>query len=87
MIGASYAVVRALARPVQRLKSALDRAADGDFDFRLSHSRSDEFGDLFDSFNRLTATVEARLEPASAPKPSELDEAVREDRTVMMVKA
>jgi serine/threonine-protein kinase len=87
VIGASYAVVRALARPVQRLKSALDRAADGDFDFRLSHSRSDEFGDLFDSFNRLTATVEARLEPASAPKPSELDEAVREDRTVMMVKA
>lgn len=88
VIGASYAVVRAIARPIQRLKAALDQAADGDFDFRLSHRRSDEFGDLFDAFNRLTATVEARLEPASAPpRPCELDEAAREDRTVMMVKA
>lgn len=87
VIGASYAVVRAIAKPIQRLKGALDAAADGDFDFRLSHRRSDEFGDLFDAFNRLTATVEARLEPAAAAKPSAIDEAVREDRTVMMVKA
>ncbi|HEX2559632.1 protein kinase domain-containing protein [Phenylobacterium sp.] len=88
VIGASYAVVRAIARPIQRLKAALDEAADGNTDFRISHSRSDEFGDLFDAFNRLTATVEARLEPGSgAPKPSELDQAIREDRTVVMVKA
>lgn len=87
VIGTSYAVVRALARPVQRLKGALDRAADGDFDFRLSHNRSDEFGELFDSFNRLAATVEARLEPAAQARAAELEAAVAEDRTVMMVKA
>lgn len=87
VIGTSYAVVRALARPVQRLKGALDRAADGDFDFRLSHNRSDEFGELFDSFNRLAATLEARLEPATQARAAELEAAVAEDRTVMMVKA
>jgi methyl-accepting chemotaxis protein len=87
VIGTSYAVVRALAQPVQRLKGALDRAADGDFDFRLSHNRSDEFGELFDSFNRLAATLEARLEPATQARAAELEAAVAEDRTVMMVKA
>lgn len=87
VIGASYAVVRALARPIQRLKGALDQAADGDFDFRLSHSRSDEFGDLFDAFNRLAATLEARLEPATPAPKAALDAAIAEDRTVMMVKA
>lgn len=87
VIGTSYAVVRALAQPVQRLKGALDRAADGDFDFRLSHNRSDEFGELFDAFNRLAATLEARLEPATQARAAELEAAVAEDRTVMMVKA
>ena len=49
-----------VARPLRRLRRALDDAAKGDFAFRISHSRRDEFGEAFDAFNRAAATAEAR---------------------------
>ena len=60
----SYAVARRTALPIRRLTAALREAASGNFDFRLSHNRKDEFGELFEGFNRLAGAVQARLETA-----------------------
>ena len=53
-----------VARPLRRLRAALEVAASGDFSVRLSHRRSDEFGAAFDAFNRVAVEAEAR---ASTP--------------------
>jgi serine/threonine-protein kinase len=66
VIAVSFAVARLLALPIRRLKAALDDAAGGDLDFRISHNRNDEFGELFDGFNRYTAAMQERLEAARA---------------------
>jgi serine/threonine-protein kinase len=54
-----------VARPLTRLQSALDDAAEAGFGFRLSHRRRDEFGAAFDAFNRLAAEIEPRLAGAA----------------------
>lgn len=48
------------ARPLRRLRTALDVAATGDFSIRLAQGRSDEFGGVFDAFNQVMSEVEAR---------------------------
>jgi serine/threonine protein kinase/HAMP domain-containing protein len=76
VIGGSYTIARSLAHPIRRLKSALADAATGKLDFRISHSRTDEFGDLFDGFNDLAASLEERYETAPEPgqeSPASLD--------------
>lgn len=69
VIVVSYAVARRTVLPLRRLSAALKDAAAGDLDFRISHSRKDEFGELFDDFNRLAAAMQARQEIAE-PQPS-----------------
>ena len=58
---AAWVGANAFARPLLRLKNGLNDAAVGDLNFRISHNRTDEFGQLFDAFNRLTAAMEDRL--------------------------
>lgn len=53
-----------VARPLRRLRAALDAAAAGDFSVRVAHRRRDEFGQAFDAFNRAAAEAETR---AAAP--------------------
>ncbi|WP_097065079.1 serine/threonine-protein kinase [Sphingomonas guangdongensis] len=53
-----------VARPLARLRGALDDAARSGFALRISHRRRDEFGAAFDAFNRAAATIEARVEAA-----------------------
>lgn len=55
-----------VARPLRRLRAALDDAAANDFALRLSHRRRDEFGDVFDAFNRAAAEAEARVQTRNA---------------------
>lgn len=74
VVAVSYAGARLVAAPVRRLKQALADAADGNLDFRISHTRKDEFGDLFDGFNRLAAAAQERLESRPAAEPSALTE-------------
>jgi serine/threonine-protein kinase len=50
-----------VARPLARLRRALDEAAASDFALRISHRRRDEFGATFDAFNRAAAAVEPHL--------------------------
>jgi methyl-accepting chemotaxis protein len=53
-----------LASPIRRLKAALRDAAVGDLDFRISHNRRDEFGELFESFNLMATSMQERMEAA-----------------------
>ena len=50
-----------VARPLARLRLALDEAAQSDFALRISHRRRDEFGAAFDAFNRAAGAVEPHL--------------------------
>lgn len=50
-----------VARPLARLRQALDEAANSDFALRISHRRRDEFGAAFDAFNRAAAALEPHL--------------------------
>jgi serine/threonine-protein kinase len=68
-LGAAQLVVR----PLRRLRSAFQEAADGNLDFRISHRHRDEFGDVFDAFNAFVASVQARLEGAGSPAPDILE--------------
>ncbi len=58
---ASYIVARSLAAPIRRLKDALTDAAAGDLDFRISHHRKDEFGELFDAYNLMSSNLEEQM--------------------------
>ncbi|MDP2011518.1 MAG: protein kinase [Phenylobacterium sp.] len=72
----SFTLAKMLAAPVRRLKQALRDATMGDLDFRISHGRKDEFGELFDGFNLFATAVQERLEAAERPSggPRALDE-------------
>ncbi|HZK98531.1 MAG TPA: protein kinase [Caulobacteraceae bacterium] len=66
VLGSSYLAARLLALPIRRLKGALRDASRGNLDFRISHHRRDEFGELFDEFNRLANAVAQRVEDRDA---------------------
>lgn len=57
----SYLGARALAVPMRRLKTALLDVARGNLDFRISHTRRDEFGELFDGFNLAAGALQERI--------------------------
>ena len=63
----SFTLAKLLARPMRRLRAALRDAAMGDLDFRISHNRRDEFGELFEGFNLLAVSMGERLEAAERP--------------------
>jgi tRNA A-37 threonylcarbamoyl transferase component Bud32 len=67
-----------VARPLARLRKALDEAAKSDFALRISHRRRDEFGATFDAFNRAAAAVEPHLAGTGA----QADIAMRATRVV-----
>jgi serine/threonine-protein kinase len=50
-----------VARPLGRLRHALDEAGKTGFALRISHRRRDEFGAAFDAFNRAAAAIEPQL--------------------------
>ncbi len=60
----AYIVTTLLARPIKRLNSAFTDAIKGNLDFRISHESKNEFGELFDSFNRFAGVMQDRLESA-----------------------
>lgn len=51
---------RLLTQPLRRLRRALDDVTDGNVSFRISHSRKDEIGALFDATNRMVASLSDR---------------------------
>jgi serine/threonine protein kinase/HAMP domain-containing protein len=73
--GLTAAAAKLVLQPLRRLRGALNDAADGNLDFRISHRRRDEFGDLFEAFNRLAVSMQRRLDAggAGASGPLNLD--------------
>jgi serine/threonine protein kinase/HAMP domain-containing protein len=65
--GISFTMARLMTLPLRRLKQGLRDATMGDLDFRISHRRRDEFGELFDGFNRLATALQERLLAAERP--------------------
>lgn len=55
-----------LVAPLRIVRQALTDLCENHFDYRISHSRCDEFGDLFDKFNELAALLQSEREPESA---------------------
>ncbi|RYG31340.1 MAG: HAMP domain-containing protein, partial [Burkholderiales bacterium] len=69
VIGLSLMAGRLVLAPVRRLNAALKDAANGNLDFRITHGRCDEFGDLFDNFNRLAANLQQETASVAPPTP------------------
>jgi tRNA A-37 threonylcarbamoyl transferase component Bud32/HAMP domain-containing protein len=71
----SFTMAKLMAQPMRRLRQALRDGAMGNLDFRISHRRKDEFGELFDGFNLFAAAVQDRLDEAQRPSggPRSLD--------------
>ncbi|MDQ8755310.1 protein kinase [Sphingosinicella sp. LHD-64] len=63
----SHMAAGAITRPLRQLRSALEAAAEGNFQFRISHRRCDEFGRMFDAYNHLADILD---EAPSAPPPA-----------------
>jgi serine/threonine-protein kinase len=61
-LGLSFLGGRLVLGPIRRLNEALRDAAQGRLDFRISHQRNDEFGELFDSFNLLAEGMQERFD-------------------------
>ena len=63
---ATYLGTRLLQAPIKRLKAALLEIARGNLDFRISHHRRDEFGELFDDVNLVAQSMQERLDSVEA---------------------
>ncbi len=63
---ATYLMLDRYARPLRTLGDSLDEIRDGRYDCRIEEARTDEIGDLYDSFNGMAASLEQRAAPASA---------------------
>jgi serine/threonine-protein kinase len=74
----SFSMAKFMAQPLRRLRKALRDGAMGDLDFRLSHRRKDEFGELFNAFNLFADAVQGRIEASQRPggRPQLLDATV-----------
>ncbi len=62
----TYLSARLLQAPMRRLREALMQIAKGNLDFRISHHRRDEFGELFDDVNLVAQTMQERLDSVEA---------------------
>jgi eukaryotic-like serine/threonine-protein kinase len=60
----AYTVARMLTQPIKGLQLAMRDVANGNLNFRISHTRKDEFGEAFDGFNKMASAVEERIESA-----------------------
>ena len=56
----AIAVARGVSKPVQKLAAHTELVAQGDYETRLIPDRSDEFGQLAESFNRMTEGLAER---------------------------
>jgi len=73
VLALSYAIGQSVARPVERLRRALKDAASGNPDFRISHNRSDAFGELFDAYNCLAESLDREPADSAEAEPISLE--------------
>jgi tRNA A-37 threonylcarbamoyl transferase component Bud32/HAMP domain-containing protein len=63
---ATYLMLDRYARPLRTLGDALDEIRDGRYDCRIEEARTDEIGDLYDSFNGMAGKLEQQATQAAA---------------------
>jgi sigma-B regulation protein RsbU (phosphoserine phosphatase) len=76
------ALARSITSSVHELFTGTERVRQGDFTHRISISTKDQLGDLADSFNQMTASVENLLQTAAEKK--RLEEELRIARQIQM---
>ncbi|MFO1315008.1 MAG: protein kinase [Burkholderiales bacterium] len=65
--GGTYLLAQRLAAPIRVLRNSLQELANGRYDYRISETRSDEFGELYAEFDRTAAALDKRHEGAARP--------------------
>jgi tRNA A-37 threonylcarbamoyl transferase component Bud32/HAMP domain-containing protein len=73
VLAIGYVIGRSIARPVERLRRALNDAAAGNPDIRISHNRTDAFGELFDAYNGLAESIAEVRSASVGTAPISLD--------------
>jgi len=63
----SYLLAQRLSQPLRILRNSLDELAKGRYDYRISDTRLDEFGELYSAFDQTAAALQQRHDPASVP--------------------
>ncbi len=63
---ATYLLLDRYAKPLRMLGDSLDEIRDGRYDCRIEETRSDEIGDLYDSFNGMAASLEQNTATTAA---------------------
>jgi serine/threonine-protein kinase len=58
----AYLLASSISLPIRRLRSALEQVLHGNLEHRIRAERNDEFGLLFDTFNRMTETLKQNRE-------------------------
>lgn len=57
----NYWLVRRLLQPIRQLKEGTERISHGELDYRVTHQRADELGDLTNSINQMADSLQAML--------------------------
>jgi eukaryotic-like serine/threonine-protein kinase len=65
---AMYFVANWFAKPIRLVSESMAEIGKGRFDHRINEARSDEFGELFDAFDKMAGALQTR-EPGSPPAP------------------
>lgn len=63
-------MARRLARPIRVLADAMEQVARGRLGHRIGETRRDEFGLLFNAFDRMAHALQERTLPAATPAPA-----------------
>jgi tRNA A-37 threonylcarbamoyl transferase component Bud32/HAMP domain-containing protein len=62
----TFLLAKRLAAPIRVMRNSLAELANGRYDYRISDTRADEFGDLYADFDKTAAALEKRHEPPLA---------------------
>jgi serine/threonine-protein kinase len=65
---ATYLLLDRYAKPLRTLGDSLDEIRAGRYDCRIEEARTDEIGDLYDSFNQMAASLEQQTTGTTAPQ-------------------
>lgn len=76
----SFVLARLLARPINIAREGLDAIARGNYDWRISQTRKDELGELFESFNKMAASLSGMHHRDPSAETTETDEGTEASR-------
>ena len=84
---AMYFVANWFARPIKLVKESMDEIAKGRFDHRIGEERKDEFGQLFQAFDRMAQALAARAAPSAPATPAATGKAMPTTATLPAARA